>query len=101
MDANDPGYKFYRANNFLCCRMLVQNSLIMCCQYWRPREADEFYVFPIPSGRDSTVNFEGYLFFKTFFENELMITKDIAYCHQYRILRFLKIFTSILKRLVR
>jgi len=51
----------------------------MCCQHWSPREAEKFHVLPIPSGTDSTVNFEGYLFFfQTFFEVELMITKGIA-----------------------
>jgi hypothetical protein len=69
----------------------------MCCQHWRPREAEKFHVLPIPSGKDSTVNFEGYLFFQNFFENELMITMDIVVNTEYY--AFLKMF--ILKRLVR
>jgi hypothetical protein len=49
----------------------------MCCQHWRSRETEKFHELPVPSGTDSTVNSEVYLFSKIF-EVELMKTKDIA-----------------------
>ena len=74
------------------CRPLTA----MCYHHQRPREANIFQLLPLASGRGSTVNFYGKIFFvKTFFEAKLMETN----CHQYRLTSFIKISTS--KRSVR
>ena len=74
------------------CRPLTA----MCYHHQRPREANIFQLLPLASGRGSTVNFYGKIFFvKTFFEAKLMETN----CHQYRLISFIKISTS--KRSVR